>query len=54
MRERVRDEKQRERERESGGSDAEQGKQRREAVNIGSCMQWRAEESGRQIDSSRQ
>lgn len=32
----------------SGGSDAEQGKQRREAIHIGSYMQWRAEDSGRQ------
>lgn len=44
-RRRLREEKRRER---------GQGKLRRESVNIGSYMQWRAEESGRQIDSSRQ
>lgn len=48
-RRRVRDEKLRA----SGGSDAEQG-ERRGAVNIGSCMQWQAEESGRQTGSRRQ
>jgi len=35
------------RSRESGGSDAEEGENWRGAVNIGSCIQWRAE-SGRQ------
>ncbi len=39
----------RERERESGGSGAEE-----KTVNIGSFMQQRAEKSGSQIDNSRQ
>lgn len=47
-RRRVRDEKPRE----SGGSDAEQGKQGKEAVNIRGCVQRRV--ADRQIDSSRQ
>lgn len=45
-RRRVRDEKQREGE----GALAEHGKQRRGAVNVGSCMQKRAVKSGRQAD----
>lgn len=39
---------------ESEGSDAAPGEQRREAVNVGGCMQWRTRESGRQIDRGRQ